>query len=262
MRRRWGWLAAEAAILAVAAAVKALVIVQLGDHPLLQPAGGLDSEWYVALASRVAAGDWMLAGAFEGGAFPISPLYVYVLAIVLGLSGGSLLAARVVQAALGVVAIACAMRCARDWFGDAAGLVAGVLLAGAGVITFHEIVLLQSALDPVLIAALALVYGRAVQGDRWPAWAGTGLLAALFALNRPNALIVAAAIGAGLLVRLLRQRRRPAVLAAAAFAGALAIGLAPAALRNLAATGPADADLLARRLELLHRQPRRRRRHL
>ena len=90
-----------------------------------------------------------------------------------------------------------------DWFGDIAGLVAGVLLAGAGVITLHEIVLLQSALDPVLIAALALVYGRAIHGDRWPAWAGAGLLAALFALNRPNALIVAAAIGAGLLVRLL-----------------------------------------------------------
>ena len=136
-----------------------------------------------------------------------------------------------------MLAIACAMRCARDWFGDAAGLVAGVLLAGAGVITFHEIVLLQSALDPVLIAALALVYGRAIQGDRWPAWAGAGLLAALFALNRPNALIVAAAIGAGLLARMLWQRRRPAVLAAAAFAGAVAIGLAPAALRNLGATG-------------------------
>ena len=118
------------------------------------------------------------------------------------------------QAALGVVAIACAMRGARDWFGDAAGLVAGALLAGAGVVTFHEIVLLQSALDPVLIAALALVYGRAVRGDRWSAWAGTGLLAALFALNRPNALIVAAAIGAGLLVRLLRRRQRPAALAA------------------------------------------------
>jgi tetratricopeptide (TPR) repeat protein len=237
MQRRWGWLAGEAAILAAAAAVKALAIAQLGDHPLLQPAGGLDSEWYVALASRVAAGDWGLARAFEGGAFPVSPLYVYVLAIVLGLSGGSLLAARVVQAALGVVAIACAMRSARDWFGESAAVVAGVLLAGAGVITFHEIVLLQSALDPVLIAALALVYGRAVQRDRWPAWAGSGLLAALFALNRPNALIVAAAIGAGLLVRLVRERRRPAALAAAAFAGAMAIGLAPAALRNLAVTG-------------------------
>jgi len=237
MQRRWGWLAAEGAILAAAAAVKAVAIAQLGSHPLLQPAGGLDSEWYVALASRVAAGDWTLAAAFEGGAFPVSPLYVYVLAIVLGLSGGSLVAARVVQAALGVVAIACAMRSARDWFGDPAGLIAGLLLAGAGVLTFHEIVLLQSALDPVLIAALALVYGRAIQGDRWHAWAGTGLLAALFALNRPNALIVAAAIGAGPLGRLLRRRQRPALLAAAAFAGAIAIGLAPAALRNLAVTG-------------------------
>ena len=237
MPRRWGWLVAEAAILAAAAAVKALALAQLAEHPLLQPAGGLDSEWYVSLASRVAAGDWTLAGAFEGGAFPVSPLYVYVLAAVLGLSGGSLLAARAVQAALGVVAIACAMRCARDWFGDAAGLAAGVLLAGAGVITFHEIVLLQSALDPLLIGALSLLYGRAVLGDRWPAWAGSGLLAALFALNRPNALVVAAAIGAGLLVRLLRQRRRSAAVAAAAFAAALAVGLAPAALRNLAATG-------------------------
>ena len=255
-------MAAEAAILAMAAAVKGLAIAQLGGHPLLQPAGGLDSEWYVALASRVAAGDWTLAGAFEGGTFPVSPLYVYVLAIVLGVFGGSLVAARVVQAALGVVAIACAMRSARHWFGDPAALVAGALLAGAGVITFHEIVLLQSALDPVLIAALALIYGRAVQGDRWPAWAGTGLLAALFALNRPNALIVAAAIGAGLLVRLLRRRQRPAVLAAAAFAGALAIGLAPAAVRNLAMTGRLTLISSHGGLNFFHRQPRGRRWHL
>jgi len=237
MGRRWGWLAAEAAILAVAATVKAVAIAQLGGHPLLQPTGGLDSEWYVALATRVAAGDWALAGAFEGGAFPISPLYVYVLAIVLGVSGGSLLAVRVVQAVLGVVAVACAMRGARGWFGDAAGLIAGSLLTGAGVITFHEIVLLQSALDPLLIAALVLVYGLALRSDRWPWWAGTGLLAALFALNRPNALIVAAGIGVGLLARLAWNRQRPAVLAAVAFAGALALGLAPVALRNAVVGG-------------------------
>jgi Flp pilus assembly protein TadD len=236
MRRAWGWLAAEAGILVAAAAVKAIAIAQLADHPLLQPTGGLDGEWYVALATRVAAGDWALAAAVPG-AFPISPLYVYVLALVLGASSGSLLAARIVQAALGVVAVACAMRSARDWFGDPAGLVAGILLAGAGVVTFHEIVLLQSALDPVLIGALALVFGRAILGDRWLAWAGTGLLAALFALNRPNALIVAAAIGTGLLARALWRRQRPALLAVAAFSAALALGLAPAAMRNLAVTG-------------------------
>jgi Flp pilus assembly protein TadD len=237
MRRAWGWLAAEGAILAVAAGVKAVAIAQLADHPLLQPAGGLDSEWYVALAQRVAAGDWSLAEAFAGGAYPVSPLYVYVLGVVLGLSGGSLLAARIVQAALGVVAVACAMQSARDWFGDAAGIVTGLLLAGAGVITFHEIVLLQSALDPLLIAALALVAGRAIQGDRWLAWTGAGLLAALFSLNRPNALIVAAGIGVALLARLLIRRQRPAVLALAAFTVAFALGLAPAALRNLAVSG-------------------------
>jgi tetratricopeptide (TPR) repeat protein len=236
MRRAWGWLAADAAILVAAAAVKGAAIAQLGQHPLLQPTGGLDSEWYVTLATRVAAGDWSLAGALPG-AFPISPLYVYVLALVLGPSGGSLLAARVVQAALGVLAVACAMRSARDWFGNAAGVVAGTLLAAAGVVTFHEVVLLQSALDPVLIASLGLAYGRALQGDRAIAWAGTGLLAALFAVNRPNALIVAAAIGAGLVVRALWRRNRSASRALLVFSAALALGLAPAALRNLAVTG-------------------------
>jgi Flp pilus assembly protein TadD len=237
MRRRWGWLAAEAAILAAAAAVKAVAIAQLGGHPLLQPAGGLDSEWYVALAARVAAGDWALASAFEGAAFPVSPLYVYVLAAVLGPSGGSLLAARVVQAGLGVLAVALVVRSARGWFGEAAGLIAGALVVGAGVITFHEIVLLQSALDPVLMAGLALLLGRAIRGDAWTAWAGTGGLAALFALNRPNALLVAAGIGIALAVRLLLARRRRETLALAAFAGALVVVLAPAALRNLAVTG-------------------------
>lgn len=230
-------MAADAGILAAAAAVKAVAIAQLGGHPLLQPAGGLDSEWYVALAARVAGGDWALASAFESAAFPVSPLYVYVLAAVLGPSGGSLLAARVVQAGLGVLAVALVMRSARDWFGEAAGLIAGVLVAAAGVITFHEIVLLQSALDPVLMAALALLLGRAIRGDRWTAWAGTGVLAALFALNRPNALLVAAGIVTALAVRLLLTRRRSQALALAAFTGALVIALAPAALRNLAVTG-------------------------
>jgi Flp pilus assembly protein TadD len=89
----------------------------------------------------------------------------------------------------------------------------------------------------VLIAALALVIGRAILRDHWTAWAGAGVLAALFALNRPNALIVAAGIGGALLGRLLRRRQRPAVVALATFTVAFAIGLAPAALRNLAVSG-------------------------
>ena len=208
MTGAWRWRAAEVAILAAAAIVKAVAIAQLAGHPLLQPTGGLDSEWYVALASRVAGGDWSLAAAFDHGAYPVSPLYVYVLAIVLGASGGSLLAARIVQAALGVVAVWLVMRTTRAWFGEAAGLVAGGLVAAAGVVTFHEIVLLQSALDPVLMATFVWALGRAARTDAWTAWAGAGLAGALLSLNRPNALLVVAGLGAIAVGRALWRRQR------------------------------------------------------
>jgi Flp pilus assembly protein TadD len=237
MPARWRWYAGEAAILATAAAVKATAIAQLHAHPLLQPAGGLDSEWYVALATRAAAGDWSLAGALGGMAYPVSPLYVYVLAAILAVSDGSVFAVRVVQAVLGVVAVGLVMRTARGWFGEAAGLVAGLLATAAGVVTFHEVVVLQSALDPVSIAALGWALMRALRsGSPWW-WGGAGLAAALFALNRPNALIVAAGIGVGLLAQAALSRTRRAATGAAAFVLALAAGLAPAAVRNHAVTG-------------------------
>jgi Flp pilus assembly protein TadD len=237
----WRWRAGEAAILVAAAIVKAVAIAQLASHPLLQPTGGLDSEWYVALASRVAGGDWSLAAAFDHGAYPVSPLYVYVLTAIVapagGASGGSWLAARIIQAGLGVLAVWLVMRTARGWFGEVAGLVAGGLVAAAGVITFHEIVLLQSALDPVLMAAFAWTLGAAARTDdrRW--WAGAGLAGALVAVNRPNALLMLAGVVALAAGRALWQRRRVATLALVALAGGGALGLAPAALRNLAVTG-------------------------
>jgi Flp pilus assembly protein TadD len=239
----WRWRAAEAAVVAGAAAVKAAAIAQLGAHPLLQPTGGLDSEWYVALASRVAAGDVSLAVALDGGAYPVSPLYVYALAAVLAAAGGAtphaILAARVAQAALGVLAVWLTMRTTRAWFGEGAGLTAGVVLAAAGVVTFHEIVILQSALDPVLMAVFAWTLGRAVRRDVWHWWGGAGAAGALLALNRPNALLVVAGFAAILAVRALWRRRELPAVAFAAFVLGATLTLAPAVLRNLAVTGQA-----------------------
>jgi tetratricopeptide (TPR) repeat protein len=240
-RVAWRWRAAEAAVVAGAAAVKAIAIAQLAAHPLLQPTGGLDSEWYVALASGVAAGDVSLAVALDGGAYPVSPLYVYALAGILGVWGGAtpagFFAARVAQAALGALAVWLTMRTARAWFGEGAGLAAGVLLAAAGVVTFHEIVILQSALDPMLMAVLVWTLGRAVRSDAWHWWMAAGAANGLLALNRPNALIVAAGLGAILLARALWRRRDLPAVAFASFVVAVLLTLAPVLLRNLAVTG-------------------------
>ena len=161
-------------MLAGAAAVKGVAIAQLAGHPLLQPVDGFDGGWYVALATRVASGDLSLAVALDGGAYPMSPPYVYGLAAILALAGGAtpgaILAVRLAQAALGVLAVWLAMRTARGWFGDAAGLIAGVLLGAAGVVTFREIVILPSALDPILMAAFVWALARATRRDAWPCW--------------------------------------------------------------------------------------------
>jgi hypothetical protein len=84
---------APALLLLAALAVKAVVLAQLHRHPLLQPEGGLDSEFYVRLARQAAGGDWAL------GREPyfLSPFDLYFLAVVFVLSKGSLLAAKVVQ---------------------------------------------------------------------------------------------------------------------------------------------------------------------
>ena len=60
-------------------ALKAAVLAQLGDHPLLQPAGEIDGGVYARLAARIAQGDVLLRG--EGQVpFFVSPLYAYFLA--------------------------------------------------------------------------------------------------------------------------------------------------------------------------------------
>ncbi|HEX2758184.1 MAG TPA: hypothetical protein VHP60_06770, partial [Thermoanaerobaculia bacterium] len=79
-------------LLLAAFALKAAVLAQLGDHPLLQPAGEIDGGVYARLAARIAQGDLLLRR--EGPVpFFVSPLYAYFLAA----TGPSFPAARVLQ---------------------------------------------------------------------------------------------------------------------------------------------------------------------
>src|SRR5690349_8565815 len=137
--RRFNWWLV--ALLAAVFAVKLAVMTQLQDHPLLQPDGGLDSAEYVRLAQRVIGGDVALGP----GLYYLSPLYIYFLAASLAISG-SLTFARVLQIALGTIAVGCVFAAARAWFGPRAGWFAAGLAALTGVFTFYEIVLFQSSL--------------------------------------------------------------------------------------------------------------------
>jgi tetratricopeptide (TPR) repeat protein len=219
--------------------LKAAVLAQFDSHPLLQPAGDMDSGVYARLAADVANGDLLLRGP---GSVPffVSPLYIYFLAAVHALSAGSLLAAKVVQIALGTAAVGLVWGMTRRLFDDRAALLAGVFYALTGFVTFHEVLILQAALDPFLTAlalfllADALTHGSfslkvngegartagsqgratraaaSVAGSCWP-WLAAGAAFGLLALNRPNALLCVAAIAAALIARAgapLAARRR------------------------------------------------------
>ena len=230
-------------LLAAALAVKAIVLAQLGSHPLLQPHGELDTVHYVELAQKVAhEGPMAVAEPFF-----VSPLYVFFLALVFKLSGDSLMAARIVQILLGTAAVAFLYLTARQWFSERVAWTAAILYALAGLFTFSEVLLLQTALDPFLAACTLYFLSRAqVDGRRWlPAAAGISM--GLFALNRPNALLYG--LAAAILMAAVSWRRSAgrttasrAQLAAggpAIYLAGLLVVLAPNALRNYAASGEA-----------------------
>ncbi len=221
------------ALLLVTFAAKAVVLAQLHEHPLLQPVGGLDSEAYVALASRVAAGDLALGPE----PFYVAPLYAYFLGAIFALTGGSLLAAKVVQITLGTLAVALVHATTRRFGGALAARAAAVLVALTGAFTFAEVTLLQSALDPFLAALALHLLARALQLDESRAFLCAGLGWGLFALNRPNALAVALGLALALALRALWARSRTPLVAAMLLAAGTLLALAPSLARNWSVAG-------------------------
>jgi len=223
--------------LATVFAAKLVVLLQLKDHPLLQPDAGLDTTVYTQLAAQVLAGNLSLGP----GLYFVSPLYIYVLAAVLAV-GGTFATVRVLQIVLGTIAVWLVFVAAREWFGHRAAWMAALLAGLTGLLTFHEVLLLQAALDPFLTAAglaalavamrsAATVDDRAATYRRVLGWFGAaGLAFGVQALNRPNVLIPAVAIAALLAAT---RRWKPA----AAMAIGIAIALAPITIRNVVVAG-------------------------
>jgi len=220
--------------------VKAVVLAQLGGHPLLQPHGDLDTAAYVELARTVAdKGPLAVAQPFF-----LSPLYVFFLAGVFK-AGGSLFTAKVVQILLGTLAVGLVHRTARQWYGARAAWLAAALAALTGLFTFQEVLTLQAALDPFLVASALYLVSRAQVGRRpWPLVAA-GASAGLLALNRPNALGYGLAAGALIALSSRWQAAREGtppvvrqpVARGATFLAGLFLVLAPAALHNYAVSG-------------------------
>lgn len=218
------------ALLATALLVKLLALAALHDHPLLRPRGDLDTAYYVQQATRLAAGDWNLGGE----PFFVSPLYIFVLGAIFRVAGVSLLAAQVVQVIGGVAAVGLIAWTARQWYGARAGWIAGGLAIATGLFTFNEIVVLQSAIDPLLTSLWLAALTRALRGGEARWWLLTGAAFGLHGLNRPNVLLCLVVLAAALVWL---WRWRAGVTRAALVASGVALVLAPMVARNLVSIG-------------------------
>jgi tetratricopeptide (TPR) repeat protein len=214
--------------------LKLVVLLQLKGHPLVQPDAGLDTTAYAELARRVVNGDLGLGP----GLYYVSPLYIYFLAAVVGLTD-SFTVVRVIQIVLGTASVGFIFFTARIWFGERAAWMAATLAALTGLFTFYEVLILQAGLDAFLTSAALYFLSIALHvpaGSKDPAsmrptaFVLTGVLLGLATLNRPNMGIAVVAMVAALLVL---RRIRPAVLVMAGVAAAMA----PIAIRNLTVAG-------------------------
>jgi len=209
------------ALLGAAFLIKIVVIGQLSDQPLLQADAGFDTTDYVNLARQVLGGNLALGP----GLYYVSPLYIYFLAAALGLLQ-TLTAVRVLQALLGTMTVGLVFAMAREWYGSRAAWWAAGLATLTGLLTFHEILVLQSALDAVLVAGGLLALTRGLTRGGWGWFLTAGAVFGIAVLNRPNIGIAVAALAAGVLA--LRRVR-----AGAALVLGVALALSPVVLRNV-----------------------------
>jgi tetratricopeptide (TPR) repeat protein len=224
-RFRWSVIA----VFALALSVRLLHILQIRSAPFFTLLMG-DAHAYDAWAQQIAAGDWVGHDVFYQ-----APLYPYFLGVIYATVGRNLLFVRIAQALIGSTSCVLLAYAARRVFNDAAGVVAGVLLALWAPAIFFDSLLQKSVLDVFfvtltvwLVVRIGTAGGRprADRSDRtWP-WLGLGLTVGALSLTRENALVFVAILLGWALMGPGRLRR------AGIFLAGFAIVVAPVAARN------------------------------
>ncbi len=218
LTRRQRLLAAAGLVAKVLLSAAVLYQVQLGPlgRVLL-----LDEATYFGWARRIASGDWVGHGAFNQ-----DPLYPYLLALLV-LAGGGVLAARLLNALLGLGSLLLLFRWVRSHLGNRAALLAGACFLFWGSLLLDEAGVGKESLVLLLCLLALTTYQRATRSGSWLAWLACGVELGLLALTRGNFLVLWPLT---MIAITWRHRSRALV-----FAAGTLLALAPVAARNLAA---------------------------
>ncbi|MCE5230270.1 glycosyltransferase family 39 protein [bacterium] len=233
-RREW---IALAIILAIAALLRlGYLLPFLSDRALLVPV--VDASFHDYWARGIATGNWALPPNERNPLIQLNPFakppgYVFFLALIYSVTQCSVLAAVLVQMAMGLLNAVLGWRIARWLFGRAAGLVTAAIMGWYWLLIYFE----GELLDPTLAITLTLLIALATK--RWlvrPYWAWAliaGLLTGALSLVRSNFLPIAPILI--VLIALSGRRRLPARVVAAhalLIAAGAAVAIAPVTIRN------------------------------
>jgi len=261
-----------ALILGVAILLRALVLIEVWDSPVLylHHWTETDNAFYDRWARRIVGGDFLSVhdvrpfhswhghvarAAYEasGGGEPMTeaigrriwdqwlgprtfyqdPLYPYFLAAIYGTFGRQVRLVFFAQAVLGLLSITLLWAIARRLGGDTVALVAGLMGALYGPLVLYENVLLRAVLINTTGMATLWLAMRAFRLPDSRRFALAGLAGALGALATSGAWPFVLLVAA-LTPLALRRNPGQALRSVGALAAGLAIGLSPAITRNLA----------------------------
>ena len=192
-----------------------------------------DAATYNQWARRIDANnDWV-----GGDPFFMTPLYPYFLAAVYSVLGPSLLAVRVIQAALGAgTAVLVFLVCERVFASRKAGFIAGVLAAVYGPFLLSHNLLLVETLKVFLLTLTLWLLLVAHQKQRMVWWFAGGVSLGFAILCRPSDFLVVGVVAAWILW-FTGDSTRMKVLHLGIFVGAVLLVMAPVTIRNYVVSG-------------------------
>ncbi|MFH0764784.1 MAG: glycosyltransferase family 39 protein [Calditrichota bacterium] len=206
--------------------IRLAYLIQYSHSPFFQ-VPLWDAEEYHRIASALAHGRLDPALAFR------APLYPLSLAVIYMLLGDAPLWPRLIQIGLGVTNVLLINHIAERIYGRTAGLIAGLIAAGAGMMFYFDLELLPTTLE-VFLLLMALHIALKVDSVKKPGFY-PGLWIGLAALARPTALIVFPVLITYLIYQ---QRRLKKVAVWSLFGVGIPLGLS-LGLHLAAGAGPA-----------------------
>ncbi len=145
----------------------------------------VDEKWHLEWARDIIQRTlWGDEAYFRG------PLYPYLLAFFLYITGDSLFWTRFIQILIGSGSAVLVFLIGRRIFGRNPGIIAGFITALYGTIIFYEAMFLIEVVYVFLLLAGFLMILKARESSRLLPWFGAGLVLGLAAIARPNILFI------------------------------------------------------------------------